>query len=245
MAEFIEAIHRMRPWYHDFSALGVQTNFSSEAATSGQNRDQMKQQARKEAVIAPYIQRALGDLSSREPLSVLDLFCADGYYGLLAQKLSPDAVLVGVDANPEDIQRCWTMASHLRLGPVHFVQRDVYEYVEGSGRSFDLILCTGGLYHIPDPLRLLKGLHRLTREYLLVQSAVTSKHDNPNYFEAPNPWFKTWGSLFTHSRLMRWIEEAGFEIQQMATDQREPPNPEGVGGSYALARTRDRSNSNT
>jgi SAM-dependent methyltransferase len=237
MSEFNDSIYRLRPWYHDFSALGVQTDFSKLPGGPSQNRDQMKQQARKERVIAPYITKALRELDrAGKTLTVLDLFCADGYYGLLVQKLSPDAVLVGVDSNPEDIQRCWTMGSILRLGPVNFIQRDVYEYVEASRLSFDLILCTGGLYHIPDPLRLLRGLHRLSNGYALIQSAVTSKHDDPGYYETPNPWFKTWGSLFTHSRLMRWIEEAGFEILESATDQREPPNTEGVGGSYALAK---------
>ena len=202
MQEFVETIYRMRPWYHDFAELGVQTNFATEDGRL-QNRDQMKQQARKQAVIGPFIKTALLDINQRENLSILDLFCADGYYGFLAQKMSPDSVLIGVDRNLEDIQRCWCMASHLRLGPVNFIQEDVYEYVERTRRTFDLVLCTGGLYHISDPPRLLRGLSRMARQYALIQSAVTSKHDDPNYFESPNPWFETWGSLFTHSRLMR------------------------------------------
>lgn len=236
MTQRVEAIYRLRPWYHDFAALGVQTRFEPDATGQPQNREHMKQQARKEKAIAPYVRTALAGIQSPESASVLDLFCADGYYGLLTQKLCPGATLIGVDRSAADIERCWCMASHLRLGPVNFLQSDVYEYVEQATRRFDLVLCFGGLYHLPDPYRLIAGLRRLTGQYLVLQSAIPVGQNDPDYHETPNPWFKTWGSCFSHERLLRWVRQAGFTILESTRDSREEPNPEGIGGSYLLAK---------
>lgn len=235
MQQYVEAIYQLRPWYHDFSGLGIQTKFDSDAGGGPQNREHMKQQARKEATIGPFIRRALADMPSKGPISILDLFCADGYYGLLTQKLCPESVLIGVDRNPADVQRCWCMASQLRSGPVNFISSDVYEYVENRTQPFDLVLCFGGLYHISDPLLLIKGLRRLAGKRLVLQSAIPVNKEDPDYYETPNPWFKTWGSLFSFDRLIRWVEEAGFDIIDKSRDSRDGPNPQGIGGAYVLA----------
>lgn len=158
-----------------------------------------------------------------------------GYYGFLAQKFREGTRLVGVDRDKEDIERCKTMAHHLKSGPATFFEDDVYHFVENSDK-FDLILCAGGLYHLPDPRRLLEGLRKITKQYLVVQSAITVEHDDPDYFERPNPWFKTWGSLFTNRRLLRWLDEAGFEVVESAVNSREHPNPDYVGACYALVK---------
>jgi 2-polyprenyl-3-methyl-5-hydroxy-6-metoxy-1,4-benzoquinol methylase len=241
MEKFIQEIYEHRPWYHDFKALGIQTNFSPEKmdgipdAQVRQTRKNMDQQARKESIIAPYIQMALDRIGDTSNISILDLFCADGYYGFLTQKLAPGSTLTGVDINGKDIKLCKIMASHLDLGPSTFVEDDVYHYVENSG-EVDLALCTGGLYHIPDPRRLLDGLRKITEQYLIIQSAITVAHDDPDYYETPNPWFNGWGSLFTNARLLRWIDETGFNIIDSATNARAEPNPRKVGACYALVK---------
>lgn len=58
-----------------------------------------------------------------------------------------------------------------------------YENVSGSildigesqaPPSYDVVHCTGVLYHMPDPLRFLSALRRITNEYLVLGSAVTA-----------------------------------------------------------------------
>ena len=39
--------------------------------------------------------------------------------------------------------------------------------------QFDVVHCSGVLYHIPDPMRLLVSLRKITREYLILASSVT------------------------------------------------------------------------
>ena len=239
MKKFIKEIYDLRPWYHDFKALGIQTDFPPKkkfwifGSKIRQTRTNMDQQKRKESVISPYIEMALDNIHDKSNISVLELFCSDGYYGFLTQKLCPGSTLVGVDINQEDINRCKLMSNYINHGPSTFIKDDVYHFVENAD-SFDLVLCFGGLYHITDPKRLLKGLRKITKQYLVVQSAITVKHDDPDYFESPNPWFRTWGALFTNKRLLRWAEEVGLAVLETQNDRKKKPNPSHVGASYAL-----------
>jgi hypothetical protein len=40
--------------------------------------------------------------------------------------------------------------------------------------TFDVVHCSGVLYHMPDPLRFLAALRRLTREHLVLTSSITA-----------------------------------------------------------------------
>ena len=239
MEKFIKEIYDLRPWYHDFKKLGVSTNFHPKkkffffGPQVPQIRRSVHQQPRKESVIEPYIKNALEKIEEKSNLRILDLFCADGYYGFLTQKLCPNASLVGVDLNEEDLHRCKVIASHLKLGEAKFVKDDVYHFIENS-EPFDLVLCFGGLYHIPNPKQLLEGLKLIIKHYLVVQTAITVEHDDPDYFEVPNPDFKTWGCWFTHSRFIRWVEEVGYEILESTWNKRNEPNPRYIGASFCL-----------
>lgn len=192
----------------------------------------MAQQPRKEGVIRPYLEAALASVSAPE---ILDLFCSDGYYGFLAQSLAKGSALTGVDLNGEDIQRCRAMARHLVLGRAEFHEQDVQNFVQTS-TPYDIVLCVGGLYHLSDPANLLKGLRRIVRGYAIIQSAVTADDTGPDLLVAPNPWFRTWGALFSHSYLQARTLESGFEIIASDFNVRAEPNPNRVASSYILAR---------
>ena len=206
-------------------------------AISGQKVDttrrQMRQQARKEANILPYIAKALDGISDNTNPRILDLFCSDGYYGLSAKQMCPEASLVGVDISPQDIHRATVIAHYLDSDKTKFIADDVTEYVKHCER-FDIVINTGGLYHIADPYRLLMSLRNVVGSYLVLQSAVTAVHNDPNYFEKPHPGW-SWGSWFSHSRLQGWLNELGYQIIDAHSDAREGPNPAMIGGSYFLA----------
>jgi hypothetical protein len=40
--------------------------------------------------------------------------------------------------------------------------------------QFDVVHCSGVLYHMPNPMRFLVALRRITREYLVLSSAITA-----------------------------------------------------------------------
>lgn len=61
----------------------------------------------------------------------------------------------------------------LQLPDVRCIEGNVLELVERDvDLAFDVVHCSGVLYHAPDPLRLLEALRRLTRSHLVLSSSV-------------------------------------------------------------------------
>ncbi len=234
---FYQDVFDLRPWYHDFSRLGLQTTFQRSLAGRAADlaraalrtlrggpvekgeklslrgllrpsSSHLVNQRHKEEFIIPFLQQALNELGE-EP-SCLDLFCADGYYSCTIARLRPDARITGIDLDPQEIRRAETAARILSASRARFVVADVWEWVQ-KAQPYDLVLCTGGLYHLREPRRFLELLRPISRRFLIVQSAVTLETDDPAYFVSPAPGWKH-GSRFTAAGLRQWLTGLGWEI---------------------------------
>lgn len=63
----------------------------------------------------------------------------------------------------------------LGLPEVRCIRGDVIALAETSpGPKFDVVHCSGLLYHMPNPMQLLVALRKMTSEYLVFTSAVSS-----------------------------------------------------------------------
>jgi 2-polyprenyl-3-methyl-5-hydroxy-6-metoxy-1,4-benzoquinol methylase len=108
---------------------------------------------------------------------VLDTFCANGAFSFEAARLGASRVL-GVDFDPPRIE-CAQMvagllAAHGRPAVPEFRVGDVYELSGATGgERFDAVLCLGGLYHVADPVLVLKRLRETleTGGHLLFQTS--------------------------------------------------------------------------
>ena len=126
-AKFYKEIYGLRPWYHDFSSLGVQTNFENSLPLKEKlcnwyrkkilskkikplnlrGYEYALNQKSKEEFILPYLQEAIARSQRyNNMLSFLEMFCADGYYSFYVKKNSHLKV-VGVDIFNSDIKRCF------------------------------------------------------------------------------------------------------------------------------------------
>jgi len=265
MAKFYPEVYELRPWYHDFSALGVQTRFSErfvdrlwrmltplrrwvepDYVEKGEKfslrqlfnpRPPAHQvnQAAKEAHIVPFIARALDALGDERAPTCLDLFCADGYYTCHIARLRPEPDITGVDLDPDEIERARLISRVLEAPSATFHVADVWDFVAESP-AYDLVLCTGGLYHLRDPQRFLEQLVPVVGQYLVIQSAITLETEDADYFVSPAPGWRH-GSRFTHARLRAWLEALGWEIVAEARNEL-PGNarPCDRGSSYFLCR---------
>ncbi|MDX1501222.1 MAG: class I SAM-dependent methyltransferase [Thermoanaerobaculia bacterium] len=227
----------MRPWYHDFSRLGLSTAFGRRragprevtrrllgwlAALPARRRlglaparldlglpAHTANQRAKEAVLLPMLADGLSRVG--EPKRALELFCADGYYAAWIARSAPRARVVGVDRAKEQAARAAAARRALQLRKTSFVVADVNAFVESAPVRFDLVFCAGGLYHLDDPHRLLAALRRICHGSLILQSAVTLATDDPRYFVRPAPGWRH-GCRFTHACLASWLEALGWEI---------------------------------
>jgi len=233
------AVRALRPWYHDFSRLGLQTyspprrrdqlilllnplrrRFDSNYVEKGARfslrqllkptpSSHLANQRVKERVLEAYLRRSLDDLGTTAKECV-DLFCSDGYYACLLASLRSDLNITGVDLDVMEIRRARTAAQLLKLSNLQFEVADAWSFI-GSALAYDLILCVGGLYHLAKPAEFLRALRPIGRGHIIVQSVVTLETNEASYFVSPAPGWRH-GSRFTHAGLGAWLRDAGWEI---------------------------------
>ncbi len=162
-------------------------------------------------ILAAYIQWAIAKCRTTldTPVSFTELFCADGFYAMLARHLGADRCF-GIDSDKDGFfTRAREIAARLELDGVRFVTADV-RAMHRFERT-DIVANLGGLYHVEDPAEVLRLSSRLARRYLIVQSVVSLARTEDDYFETPAPGW-TWGSRFSAGWLDRRIEELGGTV---------------------------------
>ena len=108
------------------------------------------------------------------------------------------------------------MNEYLNLADIYFECKDVFEIDEGD--QYDIILCAGGLYHISDPVKLLKKCYKITKQFLILQTVITQETNSPDYFVTPAPGWQH-GCRFSDSGLKNRLEEIGWITYEHATNE--------------------------
>jgi 2-polyprenyl-3-methyl-5-hydroxy-6-metoxy-1,4-benzoquinol methylase len=106
-----------------------------------------------------------------------------GLYGTVSEKVSVAhshgaTELAMIDIVPEG-NELWQAFSdrmqHLGISGYETISDSILDLAESPDHPrYDVVHCTGVLYHMPDPMRLLSALRKITREYLVLGSAVTA-----------------------------------------------------------------------
>jgi hypothetical protein len=170
-------------FYHDFSALGL--SLPQKGGIYPPN------QRAKTPIIMGYLLYSLGKaLQHDATTTVAELFCADAYY------YRCDAF----DNNRDNhLQEAYAIKSMLADDVVHIHQQDIFEIADAFRAS--IVLNTGGLYHVENPLQALERSHAMASRYLIIQTVTSLASENINYFETPAPGWQH-GCRFSHA----WIE---------------------------------------
>jgi len=189
------------PLYHSYHLFGVRNRQLPQFIVN---------QRVKEPILLGYIALAFGKsrTSASENVSFAELFCADAYYTMLAASIGASPA-VGIDNNRDGwSKRTPEIARRLGLR-VEFQQRDVNDLSERDG--YDIVANIGGLYHVPNPLEILRKSWAMARRYLIVQSVVSMAHENADYFESPAPGWSH-GSRFSAGFLLEAVRAEGYRV---------------------------------
>jgi SAM-dependent methyltransferase len=105
-----------------------------------------------------------------------------GLWGTVNEKVSVAhkfgaSALTMIDVSPLG-HELWRLFDERRqalgLPEVQCISADVHTLANTLPvMQFDVVHCSGVLYHSPDPMRLLVSLRKITREYLILASSVT------------------------------------------------------------------------
>lgn len=128
-------------------------------------------------MIEPAVRAALAQAGPNA--TALDLACSEGYF---AQRLLEWGAhrVVGIDVRAQNVLRATLIADHFGIDQsrLSFRQGDVFELVPETLGRFDVVLLLGLIYHVEDPVGVVRLARRLTRSLCVVESQLT-RQDAP------------------------------------------------------------------
>lgn len=229
MTDRARLLDDLGPLYHSYRFFGVDNpqivNFAAN-------------QRCKEAIILSYILNGIAKSrkSMDSPVSFAELFCADGYFTMMARRFGANTA-VGIDSNRDGHTAIAPkIAERLGFDNVRFDVRDVNSIVEVD--EFDVVANLGGLYHVSNPIEILRKSYDLARRYLVVQTVVSMASDRDDYFVSPAPGWN-WGSRFSPQSFLKMVGSQGYRVVDAFFNQLEGNvRPEDRGSIYMLIEKR-------
>ena len=113
--------------------------------------------------------------------TVLDIGCNSGFYSFAAKLRGARSVL-GIDFFQHCVDQATLMREILDVD-ADFRQGDG-EALRDGGEAFDIVLNTGVIYHLQNPMQFLSNMARMTRELMVLESEMLV---DPRYDE--HAWF--------------------------------------------------------
>jgi SAM-dependent methyltransferase len=123
---------------------------------------------------------ALGTNSRFDGMSVLELGPLEAAHTYQLEGLGADRILA-IEANVEAFLKCLVVKEISGMTRASFVHGDFVEYLRGGGAKFDLIFCSGVLYHMADPIELIELIAQATDKVFV----ATHYYDEDHYPEPP------------------------------------------------------------
>jgi tRNA (mo5U34)-methyltransferase len=112
--------------------------------------------------------------SDMKGMRVLEIGPADGYF--TKEITSRGAKVVAVDYAAKN-HYGFEVMERLSGQTFDFRQCNIFDINTASLGAFDLIICLGVLYHLPDPVRGLWKLSNIPTKQFILESFVTTKYD--------------------------------------------------------------------
>lgn len=100
--------------------------------------------------------------------SALDISCHEGYFSILLDEYFSN--VIGVDKNEESLKKAKLITGLLKKTGIKFKNSSVEECSEKLAADF--VLCYGLLYHVENPVQILRKLASLTRKSLCIETQV-------------------------------------------------------------------------
>lgn len=149
--------------------------------------------------------------------TVLDIGTANGGASFIAERRGAEKV-VAVDIYPGERFGVYALREFLD-SRIEFVRASVYELPSLLQERFDVVLFLGVLYHLRHPLLALDSLRSLTRDVVLLETAVADHELGPlrasplvRFYEGdelgsdPSNWFAP-----SVDALLAWCRSSGLE----------------------------------
>lgn len=100
--------------------------------------------------------------------TALDISCHEGFFSLVLAEYFKN--ITGLDKNVESLEKANQIATLLGHPEIHFKNSSVELWDEKQGADF--VLCFGLLYHVENPIQIMRKLAALTKKALCIETQV-------------------------------------------------------------------------
>jgi 2-polyprenyl-3-methyl-5-hydroxy-6-metoxy-1,4-benzoquinol methylase len=118
---------------------------------------------RRPSIAAQYLGFEPGSLQG---MNILELGPLEGAHTYQLAKLGADRILA-IEANVEAFLKCLIVKEILQTPRCRFLLGDCLKFLQESHDQFDMIFCSGILYHMENPFELIKAISRHTGRVFL------------------------------------------------------------------------------
>lgn len=170
--EILSEINQLQPWFHRID-LGGGIHTKTESVMG----EPVNHPAGPWATIGKCLP---ADLTGK---SVLDVGCNAGFYAIEAKRRGARRVL-GVDGQRQHVRQALFVRKVLGLD-IEYRRMNVYELTRRNVGEFDITLALGLVYHLKHLVLALENLYEVTRELLIVETAIMPPKRTPPSFKHP------------------------------------------------------------
>ena len=170
--DIVNGLKLLEPWFHRIDLGGG--IFTKTESVMGEPVDHPRE-------TWEVIQQCLpADLSGK---SVLDVGCNGGFYCVEAKRRGAGRVF-GVDGQRQHVRQALFVRKVLGLD-LEFRRFSVYDLQPATVGTFDITLALGLVYHLKHLVLALERLYDVTKELLIVETAIIPPEQTPESFVQP------------------------------------------------------------
>src|SRR5437762_3669982 len=167
--EILSELERLQPWFHRIDLGGGL--YTKTESVMGEPVDHP---AKPWATIGKCLPQ---DLSGK---AVLDVGCNAGFYASEANRRGAQSLL-GVDAQRQHVRQAVFVRKVLGLD-IAYRRMNVYELTRRRIGEFDITLALGLVYHLKHLVLALENLYEVTRDLLVIETAIMPPEHTPESF---------------------------------------------------------------
>ncbi len=118
--------------------------------------------------------QTLGSNNRLDGLSVLELGPLEAGNTYNLERLG--AAVLAIEANVEAYLKCLIVKEIAGLSRARFLLGDFNKFLAATSKRFDLIYCSGVLYHMPDPISLIEMMSKVTDKVFVWSHVYDEQH---------------------------------------------------------------------
>lgn len=160
----LAAVQAAGPWFYNFALPGGGTT-DCRAPESTLHLHETRWR-----MVEATMRAELGDRLGSA--SVLDLGCHEGWFAARCLQELGTPSLLGVDVRAQSLEKARLVHRAMGLNGGEFVTLDAEELDAAEVGTFDVCLCVGLIYHLENPVRVLRRAAAATGELMLVETQV-------------------------------------------------------------------------